>query len=262
MRYTLLPTCLALVGAAQIESKDSVCVVFGLRKYNKIYIFISAFFFFTYDISLETCDHMGLRLCLCLCTAYTVYTFRLSLFLISFRTCWFLRCTPYYAASKLFFVCFFFLSKMRKAGNAFDCTHFSLCCCKVQFRFSLFFSSSSSALSLILSLFTIYVYVDIYECVQGYVRCAKQPQQSAHDSKCHPLALACFVLYLVYMLQRISMLKNDYFIPWNCKGYVPMWITHGDLVGMRRVYSIACNTCCSFVCVYSFIFTTIPYLCD
>lgn len=86
------------------------------------------------------------------------YTFRLSLFLISFRTCCFLRCTPYYAASNVFFFLFGLFFFLIEKGNAFACTHFSLCSV-VKFNFaSVFFFASFYCLCSFLSVST-FVYV-------------------------------------------------------------------------------------------------------
>lgn len=140
------------------------------------------------------------------------YTFRLSLFLISFRTCCFLRCTPYYAASNVFFFLFVLFFFLIEKGNAFACTHFSLCSV-VKFNFASFFLlrflfASFYCLCSFLSV-SAFVYVS-----KDFVRYTSTGTvvHTAVSSRFEMPSLACFVLYLVYML-AYRCFKNDYFIP-------------------------------------------------
>lgn len=116
------------------------------------------------------------------------YTFRLSLCSISFRTCCFLRCTPYYAASIVFFFLFVLFFFLIEKGNAFACTHFSLCSV-VKFNFaSVFFCFGFCLLhSIACALFSVFLHLCMYLRISCVILRLVQwyTQQSAHDSKCH-----------------------------------------------------------------------------
>lgn len=215
----------------------------------QIYIFISAFFFFsffffTYGSLFETC--VTTWACVFVCMYVHVSVVSIFDIISHFVRAGFydvLYITQHPTYFFFFFCrCFFFLSKMRK-GNAFACIQFSLCPV-VNFNFVFFFHPYSS-------LFLSIVLCWSWKCV----RCAKQHQQSAHDSMMP--SLVCFVLYLVYMLEyrcsKIAVSSNA----WNGKGMdaFNVSIAHGNGVGIRqchRCHSIACDTCCFYGLYFSF----------
>lgn len=83
------------------------------------------------------------------------------------------------------------------------CFHFSLCFCKVQF-FLPFFPQCFLCKC---------VRVRVWSTHVKYIRVVE----------IHTQLTAWIGIYT----KEMSMLKNDYFIPWNCKGFVPFKITHG-----------------------------------